>query len=924
MHRLNRRVAWICLILGVFSAPIAASSQDAAVSGTVTDTTGFVLPGVTVEARDAAGDPAGTAVTDRAGLFAIPLPPGAYAVTFRLPGFQDVVRDTVEVGAGATVTLDVELAVALEERVVVVGSRAQPRSVTESPVPIDAIPFQDVVSQGATTLDYQLRTLIPSFNVATHPISDAATLVRPATLRNLAHDHTLVLVNGKRRHRSSVVAWFAGVTDGAQGPDISTIPSIALRQVEVLRDGASAQYGSDAIAGVLNFLLKDDRAGGSLEVNTGAYRAGDGDASSYAGNAGLPLGDTGFANLSFEYGNADPTDRSVQRADAAALIAAGNTAVADPAQIWGNPTIEDDLKLFANFGNLFANGLQLYGHANYADKKVTEGFYFRNPNTRQNIYTLDGGQTLLIGDVLAANGMGSANCPTVRITDNVPDQAALAQVFADPNCFSFQEIAPGGFTPRFGGNVSDMSAVAGLRRVAANGLTWDASASYGAHESDFFFENTVNASLGPDTPRDFDPGLYRQEDVNLNLDLSYAASERVNVAAGAEWRNEGFTVGAGGRPSWEVGPYAAQGFVPASNGFPGFADYTAGTWNRSNVAFYGDVELRGRDDRWSLGGAVRVEHFDLFGATTNGKLSARVGLSDFVSLRGGVSTGFRAPTPGQQNTINVQTTLNDQLELTDSGTVPSTFAAAQRHGGVPLRPETSRNFTAGLVVDNGPFTLTADYFRVTIADRLALSGLIGTDAEDRALLLADGITAAESLTLFRFFINDFSTRTQGVDVVSTWTPPALAGATVFSFTMNHTDTQMTEESDLLGPGDVLALERGVPRTRWNVALNQRVGRVNLLGRLNYYGDWVDLFDARFVRGAEAPILNGRPIIDLEVSVPIFSEDVTLAVGGQNVFDTFSDRSDLLAGALGVPYSQFTPWGFSGGYYYARMNYRWGR
>ncbi len=917
-------LASLLVILGAIATPVSAVAQEAALSGTVTDTTGLVLPGVTVEARDAGGDPAGAAVTDGTGLFTIALPPGAYDVTFTLPGFQQTVRDAVEVGAGAAVTLDVELAVELEELVVVVGSRAQPRSVTESPVPIDAIPFQDVVSQGATTLDYQLRTLIPSFNVATHPISDAATLVRPATLRNLAHDHTLVLVNGKRRHRSSVVAWFAGVTDGAQGPDISTIPSIALRQVEVLRDGASAQYGSDAIAGVLNFLLKDDRAGGSLEVNSGAYRAGDGDAYSVAGNAGLPLGDTGFANLSFEYGNADPTDRSVQRADAAALIAAGNTAVADPAQIWGNPTIEDDLKLFANFGNLFANGLQLYGHANYADKKVTEGFYFRNPNTRQNIYTLDGGQTLLIGDVLAAGGMGSANCPTVRVTDHVPDQAALAQVFTDPNCFSFQEIAPGGFTPRFGGNVSDMSAVAGLRRVAASGLTWDASASYGAHESDFFFQNTVNASLGPDTPRDFDPGLYRQEDVNLNLDVSYAASDIVNVAAGAEWRNEGFTVGAGGRPSWEVGPFASQGFVPASNGFPGFADYTAGTWNRSNVAFYGDVELRGRDDRWSLGGAVRVERFDLFGATANGKLSARIGLSDFVSLRGGVSTGFRAPTPGQQNTINVQTTLNDQLELTDSGTVPSTFAAAQRHGGVPLRPETSRNFTAGLVVDNGPFTLTADYFRVAIADRLALSGLIGTDAEDRALLLADGITAAESLTLFRFFINDFSTRTQGIDIVSTWTPPAASGATVVSFTLNHTDTKMTEESDLLGAGDVLALERGVPRTRWNVALNQRVGRVGVLGRLNYYGDWVDLFDARFVRGAEAPILNGRPIIDLEVSVPIFSEDVTLAVGGQNVFDTFSDRSDLLAGALGVPYSQFTPWGFSGGYYYARMNYRWGR
>ena len=588
-----RRMLRTALLL-VMVAPGIAAAQDAVLSGTVTDSTGLLLPGVTVEVRSTAGDQAHTAVTDGTGTFTITdLPAGSYAVTFSLSGFRTVERDGVAVVVGATATLDVELLVQLEERVVVVGSRAQPRSVTESSVPIDAIPFQDVISQGATTLDYQLRTLIPSFNVATHPISDAATLVRPVTLRNLAHDHTLVLVNGKRRHRSSVVAWFAGVTDGAQGPDISTIPSIALRQVEVLRDGASAQYGSDAIAGVLNFLLKDDRAGGSLEVNTGTYRAGDGDAYTVAGNAGLPLGNTGFANLSFEYGAADPTDRSVQRDDAAALIAAGNTAVADPVQVWGNPLIEDDLKLFANFGNLFANGVQFYGHANYADKKVTEGFYFRNPNTRQNIYSLDSGQTLLIGDVLAAKGMGSANCPTVPITDHVPEQDALAQVLADPNCFSFQEIAPGGFTPQFGGIVTDMSVLGGVRRVAANGLTWDASASYGAHESDFFFKNTVNASLGPETPRDFDPGRYRQEDINFNFDVSYAASDRVNVAAGAEWRNESFTVSAGGRPAWEVGPYAAQGFVPASNGFPGFADYTAGTWNRSNVAFYGDVELRG-------------------------------------------------------------------------------------------------------------------------------------------------------------------------------------------------------------------------------------------------------------------------------------------------------------------------------------------
>ena len=916
-----------CAILAaVLLAPNAASAQDG-LSGTVTDTTGLVLPGVTVVARSTeAGGQVRTAATDASGRFTISgLQPGAYDVTFTLPGFQEVVRTGVEVSAGAATTLDVALAVEFEEQVVVVGSRAQPRSVTASPVPIDAIPLQDVVSQGATTLDYQLRTLVPSFNVATHPISDAATLVRPASLRNLAHDHTLVLVNGKRRHRSSVIAWFAGVTDGAQGPDISTIPPIALRQVEVLRDGASAQYGSDAIAGVLNFLLKDDRSGGSLEFNTGTYRAGDGDAYTIAGNVGLPLGNTGFVNLSMEYGNADPTNRSVQRADAAALIAAGNTHVADPAQIWGNPTIEDDLKLFANFGTGGDRAAEFYGHANYAEKKVTEGFYFRNPNNRANIYSLDDGETLMVGDRRwAQSGVpGAGNCPTVPIADNVPDPAALAQVAAEPNCFTFRELAPGGFTPQFGGEVSDASVVGGLRGSLENGLIWDASASYGMHESDFFFLNTVNASLGLDTPREFDPGLYRQEDVNLNFDVSHAVGEVVNIAAGAEWRDERFTIGAGGRPSWEVGPYAAQGFVSGSNGFPGFPDYTAGDWSRSNVALYGDLELRDPDGGWTVGGALRFEHFDLFGSTTNGKLSARYALSDAVSIRGGVSTGFRAPTPGQQNTLNVQTTIDPKtLQLVDSANVPSTFLAAQLRGGQPLEPETSINTTAGLVVDTGPFTFTADYFRVDVDNRLALSQTFTLDDDERAILLSEGIASAGTLKFFRFFINDFSSRNQGVDLVSTYAPPALGGDTLLSFTMNYTHTELTEESQLLTAGDVLGLQRGVPRIRWNAAVNQQVGRVGLLARLNYFGAWVDHFDARFVRGADAPLLDGRYIVDLEASIPL-TRDVTLAVGGQNVFDTFSQRMDLFADIFGLPYSQFTPWGLSGGYYYVRLNYGWG-
>ena len=279
-------------------------------------------------------------------------------------------------------------------------------------MPVDVIRTEELVSQGSRDLVSQLRTVIPSFNINTQPISDAATVVRPASLRNLAPDHTLVLVNGKRRHRSAVITWPGnGIADGSQGPDISTIPSIAIRQVEVLRDGAAAQYGSDAIAGVMNFQLKNDPSGGSLEVQTGGFFdanpgnpatcgsgiigdikhscngiGGHGRTLSVAGNVGFPLGSNGFGNLSMEYGTAAPTNRAIQRQDALDIINAGNTNLRDTAQVWGSPRNNHDLKLFGNFGHLFDDRFQLYGHGNYLSRKVTGGFYFRNPHTRGGVF----------------------------------------------------------------------------------------------------------------------------------------------------------------------------------------------------------------------------------------------------------------------------------------------------------------------------------------------------------------------------------------------------------------------------------------------------------------------------------------------------------------------------------------------------------
>ena len=367
----------------------AYAQQTVTLRGEVNDAYGSGIPAAEVTATNNATGAETTGSTDAVGSYRLTLEPGVYTVRVEASGFEAATASDVELKAGQTVLRNFSLQLgAVTTSIVVVGSRAEPRSVTESTVPVDVIRTEDFTSQGSRDLATQLRAVVPSFNVNTQPISDASTIVRPVMLRNLAPDHTLVLVNGKRRHRSSIIDWHGGngVAFGSQGPDISGIPAIALRQAEVLRDGAAAQYGSDAIAGVINLLPKDNRSGASLEFNAGTYlEPWDGATYSVAGNAGLPLGSAGFANLSFEYGGAEPTDRSVQRSDVAALLAAGNTHVRDPAQIWGSPEVDGDLKLFGNFGLPLTDRLQYYGHTGYARKEVTGGFFFRNPNTRGGV-----------------------------------------------------------------------------------------------------------------------------------------------------------------------------------------------------------------------------------------------------------------------------------------------------------------------------------------------------------------------------------------------------------------------------------------------------------------------------------------------------------------------------------------------------------
>ena len=896
--------------------PAGATAQGT-LEGTVRSAaTGTALPGaeVSIPTLDLAG------LADPGGHYEITgIPAGTHTVEISLIGRTTEVRE-VTIADGRTVHLDVELhesAIALEG-LVAVGSRARPRTATQSAVPIDAITGRDFVEQGDTDLNDLLRTVIPSYNVNPQAVGDAARIIRPASLRGLAPDHTLVLVNGKRRHRASIIMWIGGgFADGAQGPDISAIPAIAVRQVEILRDGASAQYGSDAIAGVMNLTLKDAPSGGSFEVRTGTYWEGDGEAYTLSGNIGLPLGRGGFANLSAEYGSSNPTNRSVQRADAAALIAAGNTHVRDPAQIWGAPTVDHDLKLWGNFGRFFGDGLQLYGHANYASETVTGGFFFRNPNTRAGVFSIDGGKTLLVGDVLdAQDGVldGSAGCPVVEIVDHVPDPVALAHVMGDPNCFTFQKIRPGGFTPQFGGDARDASVVAGLRGHTHGGLQWDVSGSFGRHAVDFFIDNTVNASLGPASPTSFDPGVYAQTELNANADVTYAVGDMVTLAAGAEFRDEHFEIGIGETASWEIGPFAAQGFSAGSNGFPGFSDIAAGGWHRVNLAAYGDLEARARDDRWTLGAALRAERFEDFGTTANWKVAGRYGLSEALAVRGSASTGFRAPTPGQQNAFNVSTQFDRELqELVNNGTIPSTSPVAAIKGGAPLDAEKSVNASLGMVVDAGSFSFSADYFRVAVSDRLALSKVFALTAAEAEQLISEGITSARNLANFRFFTNEFDTRTQGVDVVTSFLPGGPGGDAELSLAFNHTRTRVTEyEPEVLNETRIRQLEDALPGTRWTAAGRKGWWGVSVLGRLSYYAGW---FDARDDRS-----YPGEYLVDLEAHYAV-GGSAMLTLGAQNALNRYPEENPEATRA-GNRYSPGTPFGASGGFYYAKVGIRW--
>lgn len=891
--------------------------------------------------------------------------------------------------------------------IVVTGTRRTDRTVLESAVPVDVFTADDFKAQPAPQLQTILQTLVPSFNQQRNLLGDASAFVRPPTLRGLPADQILVLINGKRMHRSALVQIAGGALNaGAQGADLSQISSPAIGRLEVLRDGAAAQYGSDAIAGVINLGLRKD-TGFEVTARYGQSYRGDGQDTQLTAFYGTKLGDDGgFINFTGEFIDQNIFDRSVNRPVVPALAALPTPIITDFPT--GNRLGGPENRAYRAVFNmeLPAGDVTFYAFGNYGWQRQGNDFNLRHPVSvtvapipgRPNTATIGRSVNPVFLTQLGVDANGVPRWDANGATFNIND---------DPRFPSFRN----GFVPFFEATNEDIGLVGGFKGKEW-GINYDVSVMLGQNQIRYFMSDTINVSLGPATPTDFYMGKFVQREFNFNADFNTTAeiglAKPLFIAWGVEVRRESFETGLGDTPSWTVGPYAVQRLweclnaagtatvpcstagaqaprpalnasgvqrlstgLPGSNGFQGFGPSTVGERGRNNYSAYVDFEATPVDGL-DIGIAARYDYFTDFGDTFNGKISARYAFSDAIAIRGAASTGFRAPTPGQQSIQNLTTgfPFNSVVPL---GVLTARVDSdiARFYLAESLKPEKSTNFSGGFVLTPGAgFSITADYYNISVRDRIGLTGNINplpTAAQpinDQLFLINQGIGDAVELGAVRYFTNAFRTRTQGVDVVIQHKADTSIGRFNSSLAVNYNRTQVTDRrviSGTLASGRVLTNFRPVDDVRvgnielsnpnWRAVLstNYQKGIFDATARVNYFGEFTTFFDpvsqnaagtaigaTPGVTAAEAIALypqsnwsktfGAQASVDLEVGVT-FQERFRIAVGAQNLLNTFPERETRniypsTGGALnGSIYPDTAPIGQLGGFWYVRASAR---
>ncbi|MCJ2182667.1 TonB-dependent receptor [Novosphingobium sp. 1949] len=838
-----------------------------------------------------------------------------------------------------------------EDAITVIGSRRPGRTVLESNVPVDVIGADQIEKAGYTDINRQLQALVPSFNYPQPSLVDGTEHIKPASLRGLAPDQTLVLINGKRRHPTSLLNINGSAGRGSVSVDLNAIPSAAIKQVEVLRDGAAAQYGSDAIAGVINIVTRDAPEGGRISVNVGMYvttldgvpemtgietdangypvangtgrvkgiygddiKRRDGESITIAYNQGFNLNDKGFVNATFEYINANRTNRGgADDGDTYPLLANGQF---DPRELtvnrnrflYGNPETESYTGLL-NARYDLGGDAEAYGTATFQHREATSGAFYRE---------------------------------------------------ASDEGYGIQDIYPDGFTPLINSTIEDYAVQGGVRGKVA-GWDYDLSAVWGTNKVTYLNTHTANTTYLDATPTEFYGGGTKFGQTTLNADFSrefdtgFLASP-LSVSFGMEYRRENYEIFAGDERAYtnaylldadgnivydsSGAPLYGDSLLPVGShsfaqGSIYYSDESAVDVARNAIGLYGELDAN-ITDPWDVTLAGRYERYSDFGSTFNVKLATRYALTDSFALRASVSTGFRAPSLQQQYYTSISTNFINGVAY-DIGTLPSTSAAAQALGGTPLKPEKSKNVSVGMTWNGVPdLVFTLDAYWIRIDDRIVLSETLGDDTDEAAIVAQVFASAGiEGIGATRFFINGVNSTTKGIDATATYSLGlGSLGKLDFVGGINWNKTQVSDVIATVGPASLFEpsqlfarrerarLENAAPRIKGNLSTTWSLGKVATTLRTSYYGKVTQ------PGTTTAGDLTVDPafLFDLDIGVKL-NDRIDFAIGSNNIFDKYPKSAVETAGVENAgqfdfisPYPGFSPYGFQGRYIYARLGY----
>jgi iron complex outermembrane receptor protein len=865
---------------------------------------------------------------------------------------------------------------------------AQPVNPTATPTNVDGdqivISAAELATQPTANLLDTIKNIVPSFYVGQNSISDASSFVRAPSLRGLPADEMLVQINGKRFNRSALVQVYTGgdtgLSFGSQGPDISAIPAIAIKNLQILRDGATAQYGSDAIAGVMNFGLINDRNNIELQAQYGQFydhgstRIDSGRNRQIAGKAGIGVGATGFIDVAGEYYDNDGTSRGATR-PLALIFAQQNPGLASqlpnyplPVQIWGSSP-QHGWKGVLNSGIDVTENSQLYLTVLGAYNKADESFNYRSPISGSAVD--EAGVTHSLGANGSFNPIYLTPCPAGNLT------CPAGAFVKDANTFLFSSIYPAGFTPRFVGVTKEWWGTAGYKGALDGGLTWDLSGTLAKNTLALSMSQSLSASYGPDSQTSFQFGTLSQEETNANADFTYPVNlglfSPVTLAWGGEYRKETYGQSAGDLQSYGAGPYASQTLYmqnapgvyapvpyaaglcpsysatanpvplfcvvsqsPGASGYGGTSPVSAGKWSQESWGVYGDVEAD-VTDALSMGVAGRYEHYNTFGGSFVYKVNGIYKVTPQLSVRGTIGTGFHAPSPGQSHDEILTTNFVGGAQV-QTGTYPVDSPIAQYFGATTLKPEKAHNYGAGIVFKPLPtLTFTVDGYIINVKDRIGITKNFTVTAAD--ILAQPALAAVGEGGAINYFTNGFDTTTKGVDLVGTWRHQLATGNLNVTLAYNYNMSKVTRyDPQVIGTDQIMDVAHLAPNHRATLSANWVSGPWTVNARENYYGWWLDAVDYPTLADANGNVIAAQRFgakftTDLDISYTLM-DHFTLTVGANNLFNNHPDKIKQSSFNAIYPVTGSTsdgqiyprlggPFGFNGGFWYVRLAAKFG-